>query len=267
MPITYEKARKRFHYQLHRHVDGQRIRAHKILPAGWSRAQAEEFDRLETARILAELHGLQRRAASIETAVHLYLTERASTLKSERSIIQDMAAIHAWYAGRTFDELPAISRAYAHDSTRRLDADGHPDPLKPATIKKRISLLRAACRYAWKHHGMGETDPGARLYLPPVRNERQTYLDRKTVLQIARTMAPDTRGAALIAFYSGMRLGEIMRAKIEQGAFTLADTKNASPRHIPIHPRIAVYARKGIRCERAWIQRRIKRPAACGRSA
>ncbi len=260
MPISYDKARKRFTYQLHRHVVGKRIRAHKILPAGWSRAQADEFDRLETARILAELHGLQRRSAEIEDAVHVYLTERAPALKSERSVIQDLAAIHGYYAGRSFDDLPAISRKYAKDSVLRVNAAGELDPLKPATIKKRIALLRAACRYGWKHHNMGDVDPGARLYIPPVKNERQIYLDRRTVLQIVRRMSPDTRGAALIAFYSGMRLAEILRATGEGGeAFTLADTKNGAPRIIPVHPRIAVYTRKGIRCERAWIQRQFMR--------
>jgi integrase len=259
MPISYDKTRKRYSYQLHRHVGGQRIRAHKILPPGWSRAQADEFDRVETARILAELHGLERRAASIEAAVHLYLTEHAVRLKSHRSILEDLAAVYGWYAGRNFEALPAISRTYAADALGRLDAAGQPDPLRPATIKKRIALLRAACRYAWKHHGMGESDPGARLYLPAVKNERQTYLDRRTVLRMVRAMAPDARGAALIAFYSGMRLSEILRARVRDGAFTLADTKNSTPRHIPIHPRIAVYARKGIRCRRAWIQRQFMR--------
>ena len=259
MPISYDKARKRYTFQLHRHAVGKRIRAHKVLPAGWNRAQAEEFDRRETARILAEVHGIQRRSAEIEDAVLIYLTERAPALKSARSVIQDLAAIHAYYAGKSFDDLPAISRQYAKDSVSRVNAAGESDPLKPATIKKRIALLRAACRYGWKHHNMGDVDPGARLYIPPVKNERQIYLDRRTVLQIVRRMAPETRGAALIAFYSGMRLSEILRATGEGDAFTLADTKNGTPRIIPIHRRIAVYTRKGIRCERAWIQRQFMR--------
>ena len=257
MPISHNKKTRRYEYQLHRIVAKQRIRAHKVLPAGWSREQAEEFDRIETARILAEIHGIQRRGAQIEDAVLHYLTERAPNLKSYKSVIEDLAIIKPYYAGRSFDDLPAISRTYAKDSALRTDGEGRADPLKPATIKKRIALLRAACRYAWRHHNMGEGDPGDRLFVPPVKNERQIYLDRKTVLTIVRQMARATRGAALIAFYSGMRLGEILRATNSDGVFVLSDTKNGEPRHVPIHPRVAVYARHGTKCSRIWVQRQF----------
>lgn len=257
MPIVWDKARKRFRYQLHRIIDGRRVRVNRPLPAAWNRAQADEFDRLETGRILAELHGVERRSPSIDAAVLLYVAERVPDLKSGRSVEQDLAAIHGYYTKRTFADLPGIARQYAKDGLARTDADGNPDPLKPATIRKRIALLRAACRYAWRVHGMGDADPGGRVVVPQVRNERQIYLDRRAVLAIVRKMAPDTRGAALIAFYSGMRLSEILRAELVDGAFVLEDTKNGEPRIVPAHPRVAVYARRGIRCARAWIQRQF----------
>jgi hypothetical protein len=41
-----------------------------------------------------------------------------------------------------------------------------------------------------------------------------------------------------------MRKAEIMRAKVSKKGFVLEDTKNGERRIIPIHPRIAVLARK-----------------------
>ncbi|MGI4982143.1 MAG: nucleotidyltransferase domain-containing protein [Janthinobacterium lividum] len=48
------------------------------------------------------------------------------------------------------------------------------------------------------------------------------------------------RAVIRIAFYSGMRRGEILRALPRDSVVTLSDTKNGHPRHVPIHPKIAV---------------------------
>ncbi|WP_235850871.1 hypothetical protein [Paraburkholderia piptadeniae] len=44
--------------------------------------------------------------------------------------------------------------------------------------------------------------------------------------------------------YSGMRRGEILPAKVTRNGYSLDDSKNGRPRIIPIHPRIAVLARR-----------------------
>jgi len=48
----------------------------------------------------------------------------------------------------------------------------------------------------------------------------------------------NSRRAFRIAFYSGMRLGEILKYSVRSGNFVLADTKNGDPRLVPIHPKI-----------------------------
>jgi len=111
--------------------------------------------------------------------------------------------------------------------------------LAPATIKNRIRYLTSACRYGWRHHGMSEHDPAEAVIVPSVKNERQTYITREQMIKLARACKHrPTRAVIKIAFYSGMRLGEIMRAKRSGENFVLADTKNGSPRMIPIHPKL-----------------------------
>jgi integrase len=234
MPIVWDKTRKRYRYQLHRHAGGQRVRVNKILPRGWSRAQADDYDRIETARIIGEITGVQRRIADVETAMMLYLDERAASLKSHTSVVNDMGQLHPYYKNKTFDDLPAIARDYTRD---------HIDALKPATIRKRLTILRAACRYAWQHHDMGESAPGERMQMPIVKNARHVYPSRADIIRIARSLPRLPRAAILTAYYTGMRISEVLRAEATDQSYQLHDTKNSLPRHVPIHPRIAVYAR------------------------
>ena len=164
----------------------------------------------------------------------LYLAHRAPELKSGENIKHELGEIFFAYQGRPLSALADVTKAIQLRHTGR---DGR--KLAPATIKNRISYLRAACRWAWKHHNMGESDPGARVTVPTVNNERHVYLSREQMLRVARacTHRP-TRAIIRMAFYTGMRLSEIERATVEGDCFYLGTTKNGDKRLVPIHPRI-----------------------------
>lgn len=85
------------------------------------------------------------------------------------------------------------------------------------------------------------------------------------MLRAARAMKNrQARMALRIAFYSGMRLGEILRAQPRGSAWNLEDTKNGNPRVVPIHRRVAVCARQfdqktpKITIQRNWERAREK---------
>jgi integrase len=148
---------------------------------------------------------------------------------TRRNVATELAQTAWAWNGRPLSAMPDVSKAI------QLRAG----ELSPATIKNRIAYLRAAVRYAWKHYGLGDTDPGARVTVPTVRNERHVYLDRAQMLALARACEHrPTRALIRIGFYSGMRYGEVIRAEVVDGRFLLRDTKNGDPRIIPIHPRI-----------------------------
>ena len=238
MPISFDKPNRRWRYQFDRYIAGQRHRASQLLPKGWTRAQADTFDRQESARLYAVATGVSRAEPLIEDAVLLYLKEHAPTLKSFENIQRELHACLDAYAGLPFSRLPDIAKSY-----RPQREDG--TPIAPATVRNRLAYLRAACRYSWKHHGLGEHDPAERMSMPKVRNERHVYLDRRQFLQVARRMAPGAaRAAVRIAFYSGMRAGELQHAEVVESvagtAFVLAgaDTKNGLPRLVPAHPKL-----------------------------
>ena len=87
---------------------------------------------------------------------------------------------------------------------------------------------------------MGEHDPAGKVVIPTVNNARHYYPTRETMVRIARKVKNrEARAAIRIAFYSGMRQAEIIRAQTLDGFFYLADTKNGNPRVVPIHPKLA----------------------------
>jgi integrase len=53
----------------------------------------------------------------------------------------------------------------------------------------------------------------------------------------------ETRKVVRIAFYSGMRLSEMLSLGPSEGVFELHDTKNGESRNVPIHPKIACLAK------------------------
>lgn len=165
----------------------------------------------------------------ISAAVLEYLTQHAPNLRNHDDIVSNLAILEPFYVGRRLSELPAVARSYVEQAT-----------VSPGTVRNRLAYLRAACRWSWKHLGMGEHDPAERMILPTVRNARQVYLSRAEMLRIARAMGYGwSRDVVRVAFYTGMRAGEILASTVQDGALSIQDSKNGQPRVVPIHPRIA----------------------------
>jgi integrase len=240
MPIYRDRERGAFVFEFDRRIPGAgRVRARKRLPKTWNQAQADAYDRRECARLYALATGTEGADRLIEEAVASYLTERVPHLKSGKACAQELALMADYYVGRPLSALPDVCKAYKIKARKD---DGK--PLAPATLRNRIRYLVAACRWGWKEHAMCKHDPAATVTVPQVRNERQVYGGRSDMLRAAKAMKNrQARMALRIAFYSGMRLGEIRRAVPRGTAWVLADTKNGNPRIVPIHPRVAVCAR------------------------
>lgn len=232
MPITRHHS-GRWYYQFDRVINGRRTRANQLLPEGTTRAQALDFDRRETARLFQLATGGQRPESLIADAVLLYLTEHAPSLKNKTDIEGALALLLPYYEGRTLSELADVAAEFSKVKG-----------LKPGTIKNRLAYLRAACRWAWKHHGMGEHDPAERMVLPKVKNARHVYLTRAQVLPVFRAMGLSwSRDAARVAFYTGWRISEVLSAQAVETpdgwVLTIPDSKNGQPRVVPVHPRVA----------------------------
>jgi integrase len=238
MPVYFDKQKNRWRFTFNRIVAGRRRRASRLLPQAWGRARAETYDRLETGRLYAVATGVEPQARLIDEAVRLYLEHRIPQHRAGHKATLHLAALLPWYEGRDLAELPAIARTYATDNAGKLAA---------GTIHNRLAYLRAACRYAWREHGIGENDPTARMRVPPANNERQVYLRPAELARLVRACRdPDVRAIMRIAYYTGLRwISELLplerRDLVRHGRqlwLNVAHTKNTTPRMVPVHPAI-----------------------------
>ena len=231
MPIYADKASGCWRFTFNRIIAGKRHRTTKMLPKGWTKTQAHTYDQEETRRLTDLAAGIrqERARATIESAVEIYCNERLPQLKHGKKQLGDFALIFWAYEGRYLDELADVAREYIAKESGNLS---------PATIRNRLAYLRAACRYAFKAHGLCAHDPAERMQMPIVRNERHFYLERKTMLRIAKQLKGKYRAVIRIAFYSGMRLSEILNCTLSDGRMVAEDTKNGDRRIIPMHNKI-----------------------------
>lgn len=237
MPVYYDSPKRRFRFQFNRVVRGRRYRTSRLLPQAWDRAQAEAYDRHESARLWAVATGVERPRALISQAVSLYLTHRIPVLRNGIKAARDLSYLAPWIDGRGLDELPDAARAYAAENPE----------LAPATIRNRLAYLRAAVRYAYREHSLGDRDYSDRMRLPSVSNARQVYLEPADMERLARACKdPDTRALIRIAFYTGCRwISELLPRQpsdiVKQGRewwLRVPDTKTGAPKMVPIHPTI-----------------------------
>lgn len=237
MPVYFDKDKKRWRFTFSRVIAGARYRTSKLLPQGWGASRADAFDRKESARIYAEAAGIEQREPLISEAIRLYGEHRIPELDNGRKVVQELAHLFPYYSGRTMDELSEIAHEYKRE---------HP-LLKPATVKNRLSYLRAACRYAWKYHKLGSRDkiPGGDMAMPTVRNERQVYVRTEGLdALLGHIEDTETRALVTLEFYTGMRWrSEILKLTAEsivrdgeQVWLVANDRKNDEAHMVPVHP-------------------------------
>ena len=239
MSIRWDTRNKRWRFEFDRVLEGHRKRTSRLLPKGWTQAQADAFDRKEGARLYAVATGVEKRDPLIAEAVFLYLRDKAA-LKSHRGATEHLAAIEWAYRGRRLSELAAVAAEVVDRRLMPAQAGGLPEhTISLSTARNRLALLKAAARWGWRKHKLCDADPTAQMQMPAVSNARHTYIGRRQMLQACRACDNwQAQIAIRVAFYAGLRLGEIQRAEPVDGALLLRDSKNGDVRAVPAHPRI-----------------------------
>lgn len=265
MSAYFDSRNNRWRYSFNQVINGQRVRATKLLPKAWGRNEAKAFEQAENARLFSVATGVTKARVLIQDAVDAYVEHHCPELKTGAETTQELALLFGYYDGRFLDELAEVAREYVA-AGRAADP-----PLSPATIRTRLAYLRAACNYAQKFHGIGDKNMRHEIATPTVRNERQVYATRAEVLRIARKCSGkgtpaqrEARALIRLAFYSGMRLGEFMamatKNEVLAEGFLLKDTKNGEDRIAPLHPKVRVLVKYlPFAYSQIWLQRLIRR--------
>lgn len=240
MPVYWDADKKSWRFTFNRIVDGVRYRSTKRLPRGWSRAQAEKFDRQESGRLAAEAAGLEKPRLPLAGAVALYVKHRCPDLRNGRKAAQDLAHLTDEIEGAWLDQVDDVATRYEEE---------HRSALAPATIRNRLAYLRAAVRYARRVHkyGKGLPDASADMVLPSVENERQVYARLPELNRLWRALKePEARALFKMVFYMGLRWrAELLpRAAVDihrngdEAWLKIGVTKNGRPVMKPVHPAV-----------------------------
>lgn len=238
MSVYFDKSKQRWRFSFNRKVGNKRARSTKLLPKGWSRHQAEQYDRTHGASLYAQATGLEKPRLPLSGAVALYLGHRIPQLKDGKHCAQELAKLVDLIETAYLDQTAEIAHQYELDNTGRL---------KPATIRNRLAYLKAAVRYAYRKHGYGDRDYSDRIVMPTVRNARQIYAKSDELTKLWNALTdPQARAVFRLAFYCGPRwrtslLTRTQEHVIRQGDdvwLDLGATKNGTPRMKWVHPSV-----------------------------
>jgi integrase len=247
MPIETitKNGRRRYRWTFERVIEDQRIRKTKLLPAGISSADADKLGRQWDAETYAIATGLKKQAVTIGECVQLHIADEGASWKGLSSRIQVMDKYAPEYEDQdAMEGLYEWSVQFTGYLRASVDRDGKPKKrLADKTISNIFGYIRAAIKYAHKKGKVAHDETG-KMAIPSFDNERHVYEGRRTMLLIAKASPyRQVRAAIRVAFYSGMRMSEILRAKVTAKGYDLGTTKNGRPRIVPIHPKIAATAR------------------------
>ena len=168
----------------------------------------------------------------IEQCLSEYLKGEATILKDFTGLKSKARAIRPYIIGKTFDDLGTVAAD--------IKSSGLNEKLKPATINRRLALLRRlgnlAFEWGWIEHPVGK-----RIKLLSGETVRHYYLTFDQVEKFAK-LCPRTGDTIRAAAYTGLRKSELLGLTNDniQGGFIVlaADTKTGKPRAIPIPDQI-----------------------------
>jgi integrase len=168
-----------------------------------------------------------------------WLTGEAALLKSRDNLAGKVGAIEAAITGQPLARIVEVAEA--------IKADGIRGKLKPATINRRLAILRRVANLAHDQWGWLDRPLGRRIKLLPGEARRDVFLAPAQVRALADACQhPRVADAIRLAAMTGLREGELLRLTpdmVRGGCIVLpSDTKSGKPRTVPLMQEAAAIA-------------------------
>lgn len=189
---------------------------------------AQEYERAVTRRIADHRVGRTPRY-TLEEAIERWLSVDAKLLKSHRNLIDKVRALYPHIKGKALDEVAEVAEA--------VKAAGIRDGLRPATINRRVAVLRRVARLAHRQWDWLDRELGARIKLLPGEEPRRQQATPAQVKKLMAAAKPRTRKAIIWGALTGLRRAELQGVTPESfrgRAIVLLQTKTGRPRIVPI---------------------------------
>jgi len=167
---------------------------------------------------------------SLEEAFVRWLNGEASSLKSRETLESIVRRVFSKVKNRALHEIV--------DVASKVEEDGRKSGLLPATINRRLAVLRRIAKLAYRKWGWLESDLGAKIQLLPGERKRSRYLNHteaKKLLVAAPTAK--LREAFRWLLLTGLRRGEFLKVtpdSFRDGHLLVEISKSGKPRSIPL---------------------------------
>ncbi|HEX8011571.1 MAG TPA: integrase [Casimicrobiaceae bacterium] len=212
---------------------GERI--FRRCPPGIRRSEAVQFEAaLRRLTLTRQVLG-EKPAVMLDDAVKLWLRQTEAHRRDKKKPRQNAALLAPFIGTRSLEDAPLAAQAAVQAWSGRLS---------PKTINRRLNVLKATCKHAWRS-GLIDTNLSGKIALLPEGPGREIYLTPEQIKQLADA-APDERTAAaiMILAYSGLRWSEFARLPAipaNARVFVVGDSKTRKPRQVPIVDTIRPY--------------------------
>lgn len=190
---------------------------------------AQEFERRHKQRIADHRVG-RASQYTLEEAVERWLYGEAASLESHKNLIDKVRVIYPHIQGRSLLELA--------DAAEGVRKEGVAAGLKPATINRRLAILRRVGRLAFRKWKWLEHDEAARITMVPGEEPRYVQATEEQVDTLLASAEPRARQAIVWAALTGLRQGELRRVEphhFEDGRLAVTRAKKrGKPRRVPL---------------------------------
>lgn len=231
--------------------DGRRV--HKRLPAGVTKKDAERYQAaLKREIFLREKLG-DKPDLTLPKAIELWLSENRR--KNQKQALSEAKQWADWAHGKLLRQAPEVAqealrawliRGTDGDAGRsRLQSNSpRTSAVKPSTLNRRLALLKAVCKHAYKQ-GLIDDNLSGRIALLREDNKKEIYLTKAEVSRLAGCASSATITAAIsILAYSGLRASELLALTAHtsrSATFVVQQSKTGKPRQVPIAAHIQPY--------------------------
>lgn len=206
-------------------------RVFKRLPAEATRGDAVAYETKLRREIFDQATLGKRPQITLEYAIRQWLKEVNKGRKSERATESHAGQVIAVIGS---SRTALVGNAAGFEGARQLLTGGEQ---KPSTVNRRLCVLKAVAKYAWKK-GWTEENLSARITLLPENNARARYISKAEIESLIAA-CPDRQTAAFVALaaYAGLRQGEVMALRgedVADGIIKITDSKSGEPRVVPV---------------------------------
>lgn len=249
-------------------------RVFRRLPPGITQAQAKELETKLRREIFDHGPLAHQDEITLPAAIGLWL--QSNRRKNQRQAVSEARQWEPFVAGKLLREAPEVAQEAVREwSATRANATGrqrvriradvstssqhlgelarkaslcpyHATKRRPssATVNRRLALLKAVCKHAYRQ-GLIRENLSGRISLLREDNRREVYLTRAEVMRLAKlSPSPSIGGAIILAAFTGLRASELLALRgvgTRAATLTVAKSKTGKPRVVPVPPSARSY--------------------------